>query len=425
MNYNKPYDVVISGGGMNGLTLALALHSVGLTIAVIEKDRPENLLDVTYDGRASAIAYACYRQWEALGLGPRLKPHCGPMTEIVVTDTSLPGINTKHSASPFILHFWSQKALMREASENDYEPLGYLIENRQIRAALFEAIAQTSVVVKTQTSIQSAIANTGFSDVSLDNGESLKARLVVSAEGRNSSLRDAAKIGVTRWNYGQSAIVLTIALSKPHNNVAYEHFLPHGPFAVLPMTENRACIVWTESNERANTLIKAGTDTLKTHLDRHMGDFLGEVEILGKAFCYPLDLMLAHEMVSDRLALLGDSAHGIHPIAGQGLNLGLKDTAALAQVLSEAHGRGEDIGSSLVLDRYSRWRRFDTVSTTLATDGFVRLFSNNNPLIRLGRGMGMGIVNGTKPMRDWFIKTAGADSGDQPRLLQGLSLLPR
>jgi 2-octaprenyl-6-methoxyphenol hydroxylase len=420
---DTPYDVVISGGGMNGLTLSLALESAGLRCVLIEKDRPENLLDVSYDGRASAIASACFRQWEALGLGPRLRPHCGLMTEIVVTDTSLPGANTKYSGSPFILHFWAQAGRERARFTEANEPLGYLIENRQIRAALYESLSKTAVSIITHSAIKSVTNTSGFSEIIVNTGQTLKARLVVAAEGRNSPLRNKANIGVTRWSYGQSALVLTVALSRPHNQVAYEHFLPNGPFAVLPMTQNRACIVWTETNERARALIMAPGDTLKSHLVRRMGNFLGEIDILGNAFCYPLDMMLAHEMISDRLALVGDSAHSIHPIAGQGLNLGLKDVAALAQVLSEAHQRGEDIGSSLVLDRYSRWRRFDTVSTTLATDGFVRLFSNNDPLMRLGRGLGMGLVNVSKPMRDWFIKTAGADGGDQPRLLQGIRLM--
>jgi len=420
---SKPFDVIISGGGMNGLTLGLALQSAGLSVCIVEKDKPEALMDVSYDGRASAIAYACFRQWEALGLGPALRPHCGPMTDILVTDTKLPGINTKSSKSPFILHFWAEIDTDRTAQDEPQEPLGYLIENRQIRAALFEAVSKTQVQLKTQTAIKSVKTGAGLSEVQLDNGHIIKSRLVVAAEGRNSPLRDAANIGVTRWSYGQSALVLTVGLSRPHNQIAYEHFLPHGPFAVLPMTNNRACIVWTETNERAKALMAASSETLKRHFERRMGDFLGDVEILGQAFCYPLDLLLAHEMIADRLVLVGDSAHGIHPIAGQGLNLGLKDVAALAQILAEAHQRGEDIGSQLVLERYSRWRRFDTVTTTLATDGFVRLFSNNHPLIRLGRGLGMNIVNASKPMRDWFIKTAGADSGDQPRLLQGLSVL--
>ena len=249
--------------------------------------------------------------------------------------------------------------------------------------------------------------------------EVLKAALIVSAEGRRSSLRDRAGIKHIGWDYDQSAVVCTVKMERPHNHVAYEHFLPTGPFAVLPLTENRACIVWSEKHAAAKALMGVSDDLFHDLLMARFGEFLGEVTVVGDKFIYPLGLGLAEEMYKGRLALLGDSAHGIHPIAGQGLNLGLKDVAALAEVLIEAARLGEDIGSPLVLERYAKWRRFDNVTTSAVMDGFVRLFSTGNPVVRAVRDVGMGLFNKVPLLRQFVMEDAGAATGDLPKLLKG------
>ena len=224
------------------------------------------------------------------------------------------------------------------------------------------------------------------------------------------------------WDYPQTGVVATVRMQKPHEGVAHEYFLPGGPFAILPLTDNRASLVWTESRTRGEALKTARPEIFQAHLMRRFGDFLGEVTVEGPVFTYPLSLQLAERFVAPRAALLGDAAHGIHPIAGQGLNLGLKGAAALAEVLVDAARLGEDIGSVQVLERYARWRRFDTVMLAAATDIFVRLFSNNNPLLRLARGAGMSVVNRIGPARRFFMQDAGGATGDLPRLLRGEAL---
>jgi 2-octaprenyl-6-methoxyphenol hydroxylase len=241
----------------------------------------------------------------------------------------------------------------------------------------------------------------------------------VGAEGRHSIIRQAAKIGTVGWDYTQSGVVATVGMAKPHEGVAHEYFLPSGPFAILPLTGNRASLVWTEKTDRAEALRSARPEVFEAHLRRRFGDFLGEIEVLGPRFVYPLSLQLAEEMAAPRLVLMGDAAHGVHPIAGQGLNLGLKDAAALAEVLTDAIRLGEDIGSLVVLERYAAWRRFDNVMLAAATDVFVRLFSNDNPMVRFVRGAGMAMVNLIGPARKFFMQEAGGAVGDLPKLLRG------
>ena len=229
-------------------------------------------------------------------------------------------------------------------------------------------------------------------------------------------------VGVVGWTYGQSGVVATVDLEQPHNGVAHEHFLPSGPFAILPLTENRASLVWTESDRSAKALMAASPQAFQSYLDRRFGDYVGAATAQEGRFIYPLALELAERMTAPRLALIGDAAHGVHPIAGQGLNLGLKDVAALAEVLVDAVRLGEDLGSPVVLERYARWRRFDNVMLAAATDGFTRLFSTDNPLVRLARGAGMGVVNAVGPARRFFMQEAGGAVGDLPRLLRGEAL---
>jgi 2-octaprenyl-6-methoxyphenol hydroxylase len=258
--------------------------------------------------------------------------------------------------------------------------------------------------------------------VTLQDGRAVTAPLLVGAEGRGSVIRSAAGIGAVGWDYPQTGVVATVRMERPHGGVAHEYFLPGGPFAILPLTDNRASLVWTESSARGEALKAARPEVFEAHLARRFGEFLGELTVEGPIFTYPLSLQLAERFVAPRVALLGDSAHGIHPIAGQGLNLGLKGAAALAEVLVDAIRLGEDIGSEVVLARYAAWRTFDTVTLAVGTDLFVRLFSNDNPLLRLVRGVGMAAVNRIAPARKFFMQEAGGAVGDLPRLLRGEAL---
>jgi len=410
-------DVIIAGAGMAGTTLALALASAGVKAVLVDPQPFDAQLAETYDGRSSAIAYSSFRQWRTIGAGAALAPHAQRIEQILVTDGKTPG-PASGGPSPFFLRFDSGEI----ADRSDGEPLGYLIENRQIRAALSRTVIDKGITVLAPVGAQALEVTAAGATLTLTDGRTLSAPLVVSAEGRNGVLRKAAGIGDIGWGYGQSGVVATVRMQHPHQGVAHEYFLPSGPFAILPLTDNRASLVWTESTLRAQALRDASPEAFHSHLMRRFGAFLGTVEMAGPTFVYPLSLSLAERLVAPRLALIGDAAHGVHPIAGQGLNLGLKDAAALAEVVAQALRNGEDIGAEAVLERYARWRRFDNVTNALAFDGFVRLFSNDNPLLRLARGVGLAAVNRIAPARRFFMHEAGGGVGDLPRLLRGVAL---
>jgi 2-octaprenyl-6-methoxyphenol hydroxylase len=410
-------DVIIAGAGMAGATLALALAHGGLQPLLIDPQPFDAQVQPTFDGRSSAIAYSAFRQWKVLGAGEALEPKAQRIEQILVTDATAPGAAARAPAGAF-LRF--EAAEIGDASGG--EPLGYMIENRHIRAALTAAVLAAGIPVLAPARVASVVFEGARAMVTLEDGRVLTAPLVVGAEGRGSVVRQAAGIGEVAWPYKQSGVVATVQLERPHHGVAHEYFLPSGPFAILPLTENRASLVWTETTANAAALKAAGDDMFHAHLARRFGEFLGRVERIGPTFSYPLSLSLAERMTAPRAALLGDAAHGVHPIAGQGLNLGLKGAAALAQVLVEASRLGEDIGSPAVLERYARWRRFDTVALAVATDVFTRLFANDDPLLRLVRGAGMAVVNRIGPARRFFMQDAGGAAGDLPRLLRGESL---
>ncbi len=414
----KPtHDVVIAGAGMAGATCALALGHAGFKVALVDPLPFEAMVAESFDGRASAIAFSSFRQWRVLGAAERLEPFASPIETILVTDGRSPGAASK-AQTPFFLRFEAAEI----AERSDGEPLGWMIENRRIRAALAATIAETDIEVLAPASVASVKADGALGHVSLADGKELTALLVIGAEGKRSVVRDAAGIGVVGWDYPQSGVVATVKMAEPHRGVAHEHFLPGGPFAILPLTENRASLVWTEPRRRGEALRTASDDAFHAHLERRFGEFLGDVEVMGPRFIYPLGLSLAERMCAPRIALLGDSAHGVHPIAGQGLNLGLKDAAALAEVLADAVRLGEDIGSEVVLERYAQWRRFDNVMLAAATDVFNRLFSNDLPVLRTARGLGMTVVNKIGPARRFFMEEAGGAVGDLPRLLRGEAL---
>ena len=411
-------DVIIAGAGPVGATLGLALASAGLTPILVDPQPFEAQIAPTFDGRAWAIGFSSFRQWRTLGLSEALGPHAQRIEQILVTDGRGPGAAAAGRSLPAFLRFDAAEI----ADRSDGEALGYMVENRVVRAALAEAVNRVGLQVLAPARVAAVTFGPGAAEVALEDGRRLAAPLVVGAEGRGSVVRTAAGVETLGWSYGQNGVVATVALERDHQGVAYEYFLPSGPFAILPLTGRRASLVWTESTRRGEALRGARDEVFHAHLRRRFGDFLGHVEAVGPRFVYPLAIQLAADLVAPRTALVGDAAHAIHPLAGQGLNLGLKDAAALAEVLAEAARLGEDIGSGAVLERYARWRRLDNLAVSLACDGFNRLFSNDNPALRLARGAGLAAVNRIGPARRFLMQEAGGALGDLPKLLRGQSL---
>ena len=408
------YDIVIAGAGLAGAAFALAAAQGGLKVVMVDPQPFSDQLAPTFDGRSTAVAFSTFRMLDALGLGETLRPQACRMDHILVTDGRRPGAASR-SASPAFLRFDADEIGGRTGGE----PLGYMVENRRIRAALAEAVTQAGIEVRAPAAVARVETDAGKATVTLADGSTLLAPLVVGAEGRGSTVRRAAGIETVGWGYGQSGVVATVRLGRDHGNVAHEYFLPSGPFAILPLTDQRASLVWTETTRRAEALRDASDEAFHAHLMRRFGEFLDGATVEGPRFVYPLALSLAEKLVAPRIALIGDAAHGVHPVAGQGLNMGLKDAAALAEVLAEAARLGEDIGSETVLDRYARWRRFDNAALAAGFDAFVRLFSNDIAPVRLARDLGMAAVNRIGPLRRAFMHEAGGATGDLPRLLRG------
>lgn len=407
------YDVIIAGGGLVGLSLAIALEKGGMKIAVIDRLPPSDMLEETYDGRSSAIAYAAMRMLDVLGVKDEILEY-GRIDEILVSDGRVGGGAKKGGSIGLTLHFDQD-----EVSKNG-EPLGYMVENRYTRLALDKVANKKPNIVRItgQSYINHDVLN-NYVSVKTDKGLTLKGRVLLGADGRGSMVRKNSGIKTNKFGYNQTGIVTTVKLEKPHNNVAYEYFLPSGPFAILPLPEDRACIVWCEPHKKAQALVKSDAKIIEAELQKRFGDILGKVSVCSKVFAYPLTLELASDWYRARVALVGDAAHGIHPVAGQGFNLGLKDVAALAEVLIEAHKIGLDIGDDMVLEKYAKWRRTDTMMVAVSCDAFVRLFSNDIAPVRFLRNLGLGVVDNIGPLRRFFARHAGGDVGDLPKLLQG------
>jgi len=414
MSQADRYDVIIAGAGMAGATFALAAAQGGLRVVLVDPQPFPMQMEPTFDGRSTAIAFSTFRMLDALGVGAALRPHACRMDRILVTDGRRPGAASRAASSAF-LRFDADEI----GDRTDGEPLGYMVENRRIRSALAEAIASGGIEVRAPAAVAAVEPDGAGTMVTLVDGSRLSAPLVVGAEGRGSLVRQAAKIDTVGWTYDQSGVVATVSLGRDHGNVAHEYFLPSGPFAILPLTERRASLVWTETTRRGEALRAASDEAFQSHLMRRFGDFLEDVAVVGPRFVYPLSLQLAEALTAPRTALIGDAAHAVHPVAGQGLNMGLKDAAALAEVLIEAMRLGEDIGSEIVLDRYARWRRFDNAALAAGFDGFVRLFSSDISPVRLARDLGIAAVNRIGPQRRAFMQEAVGDTGDLPRLLRG------
>lgn len=403
-------DVAVIGGGMVGLTLGHALARGGLNAAVIDREPPTLHTDAGYDGRASAIAYGSRRILEGLDLWSGLAGEACAINDIRVSD----------GASRLFLHY--------DHAEIGDQPLGHIVENTAIRRVLIGAVGQTPELSHLAPVAAVAVTYEGAAaTVTLADGRAVRAGLVVAADGRASPTRAAAGIAVTERHYGQTGIVCTVSHDRPHRNVAHERFLSAGPFALLPMSglaehPHRSSIVWTESNELAPAMLALSDGAFSAEMTRRFGDTLGQLQVIGRRWSYPLGLLHAAAYVRPRLALVGDAAHAIHPIAGQGLNLGLRDVAALAEVLVDAHRLGLDLGSPIVLERYERWRRVDAVTLIAVTDGLNRLFSNDMAPVRLMRDLGLATVNRLPGLKRLFMRHAMGTVGALPRLVRGKRL---
>ena len=398
-------DVLIIGGGLVGGTLASALGGAGLDVVVVDRDEPGTALAAAFDGRASAIACASQRLLQGVGLWPDLEARAAPILDIRGADGS----------SPLSLHY-DHRAVGEQ-------PLGYMIENRDIRRALAGRLAAlTTVRYLAPAMVEGLNRSPAGAEARLADGRRVRALLAVGADGRGSPTRTKAQIRVTRWSYDQIAIVCTVAHERPHGQIAIERFLPAGPFAILPLTGDRASLVWTECADLAPVLMALGEADFADELGRRFGDFLGQLKVVGPRWSYPLSAQFAATVTARRLALAGDAAQSIHPIAGQGLNLGIRDAAALAEVVVDARRLGLDVGSVAVLKGYRRWRRFDSILMIAVTDGLNRLFSNNVPALRLVRGLGLVVVDRTPPLKKALMRHAMGVLGDLPRLMRGEAL---
>ncbi len=401
-------DLLIGGAGFAGLALAIALRQgLGGAFAVTVVD-PALGAAQSKDPRASAIAAAARRLFEAIEVWDAVEDNAQPILDMVVTDSKL-----DDAVRPTFLTFGD------EVEEG--EPFAHMIENRHLIDALVKKSKVLGIDLRAGTVAGFENSANGV-EVALADGEPISARLLVGADGARSKIRETAGIATHGWNYDQSAIVCTIEHEREHNGRAEEHFLPAGPFAILPLTGKRSSIVWTENAREAERIIALSEEEFHIELEKRFGLQLGDLKVTGARRAFPLGLFTAREFIGERLALVGDAAHIIHPIAGQGLNMGLRDVAALAEAIADAARLGLDIGALDVLERYQRWRRFDTMTMGVATDSLNRLFSNSNDALRLARDVGLGLVERMPALKRVFIREAAGFTGDVPKLLRGEAL---
>jgi 2-octaprenyl-6-methoxyphenol hydroxylase len=399
-------EVLIAGGGFAGLALALALRqALGPRFAVTLADPA---LARGEDPRASAIAAAPRRMFEALGVWAAVAPHAQAILDMVITDSRV-----DDAVRPVLLTF--------EGEIEPGEPFAHMIENARLVAELAAKAAAAGVTLVSQPVKDFAAAGADVT-VELGDGSTWAANLLVAADGGRSRLRERAGIAVHGWPYGQSAIVTTVAHERDHRGRAEEHFLPGGPFAILPLRDNRSSIVWTEHTADAERFVALPDAAFRDELEKRFGLHLGDIALAGPRRAYPLGLWVARSFIAERMALVGDAAHVIHPIAGQGLNMGLRDVAALAEAAVDAARLGLDAGDATVLERYQRWRRFDTMAMGVSTDVLNRLFSNQSDALRLVRDIGLGLVDRLPPLKRMFMREAAGLSGEVPKLLRGEAL---
>ena len=404
-------DVLIVGGGLNGPALALALAQGGLRVVVVDARAAPDRADAGFDGRAYALAIASQRLLAAVGVWPAVAGLSQPILQIKASDG-----RAGQGAAPFFLTF--------DHAEIEEGPMGHMLEDRHLYAAFLAAMARVPgiTLMPGESVVAQEVTGAGVR-VTLGSGKVLSARVLVGCDGRGSGTALRAGIQRVGWDYGQTALVTAVRHDLPHQGVAQQFFMPSGPLAILPLPGgHHSSIVWSETAAQAAAVQGLGDADYLTALRPRFGSFLGGIALAGARFTYPLSLSLAVRFAVARIALVGDAAHGVHPLAGQGLNLGLRDVAALAEVLIEASRRGEDIGAADVLGRYEAWRRPGVTAMALGMDGINRLFSNDNPVLRLGRDLGLGLVNAWPFARRGFIRQAAGLTGRTPKLMQGLAV---
>ena len=401
-------DILIAGGGLNGPALALALAQGGLRVTVIDARPAPARAEAGFDGRAYALAIASKRLLQVIGIWPAVVGKSQPILKIKASDG-----HAGQGAAPFFLAF--------DSAEIEEGPMGFMLEDRFLYAAFLDAMrAEPKITLLSGETVLAQEVTAEGVTVALASGRGVAGRLLIGCDGRGSGV--AARAGIRRqgWGYGQTALVTAIHHEKDHEGTAHQFFMPAGPLAILPLPGgHHSSIVWSETDAAAEAIQALDDAGYLAALRPRFGNFLGEIALAGARFTYPLSLSLAERFIAPRVALAGDAAHGVHPIAGQGLNLGLRDVGALAEVLITSARRGEDIGSAVVLEEYQRWRRFDSTALALGMDAVNRLFSNDNPVLRLGRDLGLGLVNSLPGLRRRFIRQAAGLQGDLPRLLAG------
>jgi len=401
-------DILIAGGGLNGPALALALAQGGFRVTVVDARPAPDRAEAGFDGRAYALAIASVRLLKAIGLWDSVADKAQPMLEIKASDG-----RAGEGSAPFFLHF--------DAAEIEEGPMGHMLEDRFLYAAFLRAMQQTPAItlLSGETVVAQDVAPSGVT-VTLGSGRRLTGGLLVGCDGRGSGTAERAGIRRVGWGYGQTALVTAIRHEHDHQGTAHQFFMPSGPLAILPLKGgHHSSIVWSETDANAAAIQALPDAEYLDALRPRFGDFLGEIHLAGARFTYPLSLSLAERFIAHRLALVGDAAHGVHPIAGQGLNLGLRDVAALAEVLVLAHRRGEEPGSPAALEEYQRWRRFDATALALGMDTVNRVFSTDNPILRMGRDLGMGLVSAVPGLRRGFMRQAAGLTGELPKLLTG------
>ncbi|MGB0959152.1 MAG: FAD-dependent monooxygenase [Halocynthiibacter sp.] len=400
-------DITIVGGGLNGPALALALADTGHMVTIIDAAPDEARSTEGFDGRGYALSLASQRLLKAIDIWPKVAQNAQPILEIKVSDGE-----AGKGASPHFLHF--------DHAEIEEGPMGYMLEDRFLYGAFQERLKTHPKITIIRGAKAIAQDTDAFSaTVTLGQGDVVHSKLIIGCDGRQSGT--AARAGITRsgHDYGQTGLVCAIETEHPHNGTAHQFFMPPGPLAILPLPGNFVSIVWTETTEAAKRIVALSDEDYLKELKPRFGSFMGDIKLAGDRFAYPLNLTLADRFVTERVALVGDAAHGVHYIAGQGLNLGLKDVAALAEILTNAKRRGEDIGAINILERYQTWRRFDTTTLVAATEGVNTLFSNDNGALRAVREMGLGLVNAMPKLRRSLIRQAAGLEGEMPKLLQG------
>ena len=404
----KSADVIILGAGPNGLGLALALASRKLPrpfrVLLLDGRDPRQ---IPADSRGTAITRATQNMFNALGVWEALAPYAADMRDVIVTNGK-----GSHQGRPSLLSL---------TTDGEEEAAASIVENGPLNVALLDEVLKSpNIDLQGGFAFADLQSTSGKVELTAKDGRTVSASVLVAADGRNSVVREHLGIKVTKQDYGQTALSFAISHTLPHLNLAEEHFSPDGVFAVLPLTGNRCSIVWGTSPAEASRLLALNEPDFATELQIRMGDRLGMVQATGKRGAYPLVMQIAENFVGPRVALLGDAAHAIHPLAGLGLNLGFKDAAALADCLAQAASRGEDMGSIAVLERYQTARRFDTTMTSLAMDAMNTLFVNDNPVLSSLRSAGLKLVDQLKPAKSFFMQQASGLSQDNPRLMRGL-----